>query len=93
MLRMLSEEAKAAVARVQFRAKVLSRMNKGRYFERQREEYMRQRAEVVEKYGVETVPGCNLCRYYSLFGGPPHEANPNCKSGGRPHCSCEICEE
>lgn len=24
-------------------------------------------------------------------GGPPHNASPRCESGGRTHCSCEVC--
>lgn len=22
---------------------------------------------------------------------PPHDASPECSSGGRPHCSCDVC--
>jgi hypothetical protein len=24
-------------------------------------------------------------------GGPPHDASPDCKSGGHKHCTCDVC--
>lgn len=35
------------------------------------------------------VEGCN---YHPVPGGPNiHRVNPHCKSGGRPHCTCDYC--
>lgn len=35
------------------------------------------------------------CNYCKLYGGslmmPPHFASAGCKSGGRNHCTCNIC--
>ena len=31
--------------------------------------------------------GCDLCE----SPGPPHDASPNCESGKREHCSCDVC--
>lgn len=37
---------------------------------------------------------CDFCRYiqdeHGGFG-PPHFANPNCRSGGHNHCTCDTC--
>lgn len=33
------------------------------------------------------ITGCALCH----SGGPPHDASPNCESGKRAHCSCDVC--
>ena len=32
------------------------------------------------------------CDYHPVPGGPNiHRVNPHCKSGGRPHCTCDYC--
>ena len=31
--------------------------------------------------------GCDQCE----SPGPPHDASPNCESGKRAHCSCDVC--
>lgn len=40
-------------------------------------------------------PGeCNYCDRERQDGNtlhPPHDASPDCKSGKRPHCSCDTC--
>jgi len=36
-------------------------------------------------------PTCERCRWSSVFGGPSHEASIGCRSGRRPHCSCDTC--
>lgn len=37
------------------------------------------------------VDGCELCKTYEITGGPGHDPSPNCRSGKRPHCSCDTC--
>ena len=34
---------------------------------------------------------CPSCRVYSIFGGPSHNPSPMCRSGKRPHCTCDAC--
>lgn len=37
---------------------------------------------------------CQICDNLRSEGesfAPPHEASPNCKSGGYNHCSCDTC--
>jgi hypothetical protein len=36
-------------------------------------------------------PECATCLEQSVFGGPSHEASPRCRSGRRPHCTCDTC--
>jgi hypothetical protein len=36
-------------------------------------------------------PDCEYCLEVSVFGGPNHNASGSCRSGGRAHCSCDIC--
>lgn len=45
--------------------------------------------EAVERWSVKS--DCELCRKYSVFGGPSHHASGSCRSGGRSHCSCDTC--
>ena len=49
-------------------------------------------AEAEEKFGDDLGhPGCKMCRHVSVFGGPSHEASTFCRSGKRPHCTCDTC--
>lgn len=41
-------------------------------------------------------PNCKYCqeRYYKPaepLGGPSHKASAACRSGARPHCTCDAC--
>lgn len=48
--------------------------------------------EAIERFGHnEEHPDCTQCKRYSVFGGPDHDASRRCKSGRKPHCSCDTC--
>ncbi len=48
--------------------------------------------EAEERFGSDLGhPGCKTCRNVSVFGGPSHDASPNCRSGRHSHCSCDTC--
>jgi hypothetical protein len=34
---------------------------------------------------------CSTCQDPAQRGGPSHTPSQNCKSGKRPHCSCDTC--
>lgn len=34
---------------------------------------------------------CEACVAAREFGGPSHYASPRCRSGKRPHCTCDTC--
>jgi hypothetical protein len=36
-------------------------------------------------------PNCDYCLTVSVFGGPGHEPSSFCRSGKRPHCTCDSC--
>lgn len=38
-----------------------------------------------------TAPGCPTCERETTDFHPPHDASPRCESGGREHCSCDVC--
>lgn len=40
--------------------------------------------------GYHRVPYCASCEMYEGMG-PPHNASAACQSGGRNHCSCDVC--
>jgi hypothetical protein len=50
-------------------------------------------AKVLEKFGRKNPahPDCEACLRASVFGGPSHEPSRMCRSGKRPHCSCDAC--
>jgi hypothetical protein len=38
--------------------------------------------------------GCGYCETEKEAGRtffPPHRSSPRCRSGGRPHCTCDTC--
>ena len=38
------------------------------------------------------VAGCKYCDIHKFDKyAPPHEASPNCESGKKPHCTCDVC--
>lgn len=48
----------------------------------------------LEKFGKRNVqhPECQQCYEQSVFrGGPSHAPSSRCRSGQRPHCSCDTC--
>ncbi len=47
--------------------------------------------EGVQQFAKPQVPGCRECEVYSVFGGPSHHASSFCRSGKRPHCTCDTC--
>lgn len=36
-------------------------------------------------------PDCDYCLTVFVFGGPGHEPSSFCRSGKRPHCTCNSC--
>jgi len=51
-------------------------------------------SEAVQKFGRPNPrhPDCSTCLTQSVFpGGPDHEPSEYCRSGKRPHCSCDSC--
>lgn len=50
------------------------------------------RLEVAERCIRRPAGECAGCDANRASGyGPPHDASPNCESGGRSHCSCDVC--
>ena len=49
--------------------------------------------EAVWKFGTVNPdhPECEACLKYSVFDGPRHEPSKHCESGGRAHCTCDVC--
>lgn len=50
--------------------------------------------EAVAVHGVRhpRFPECEACLRQSVFPeGPTHVGSSMCRSGGRPHCSCDAC--
>ncbi len=39
---------------------------------------------------AEALTNCSICRSPNLLK-PPHYASSGCESGGRTHCSCDVC--
>jgi hypothetical protein len=39
------------------------------------------------------IANCKYCQEIKASGGfgPSHFASPNCQSGRRPHCTCDLC--
>ena len=50
-------------------------------------------ADVLKQFGVRNPkhPDCDRCFTGSVFGGPGHYASRFCRSGQRPHCTCDTC--
>lgn len=49
--------------------------------------------EKLRKY-CEQFPDCETCKRKietGNYAGPIHEPGANCRSGKRPHCSCDSC--
>jgi hypothetical protein len=36
-------------------------------------------------------PSCQFCIEHEGQMAPPHNPSPNCQSGKRPHCTCDLC--
>lgn len=49
------------------------------------------RAEGIRLFATPEVADCDTCKSVSVFGGPPHYGSPRCRSGKRPHCTCDTC--
>lgn len=49
--------------------------------------------DVVIGYGGSLLyhSDCQQCVYANAHGGPSHYASPRCRSGKRPHCTCDTC--
>lgn len=47
----------------------------------------------ADKAQREEIANCEYCKKIAAEGGfgPSHFASPNCQSGRRPHCSCDLC--
>ena len=37
------------------------------------------------------IAACTFCQSFKGKMHPPHFASPNCESGKRNHCTCDIC--
>jgi hypothetical protein len=49
-------------------------------------------AEAKRRFGNNKAhPDCDYCLTVSVFGGPGHEPSSFCRSGKRPHCTCDTC--
>lgn len=49
-------------------------------------------AEAKLKFGDNSRhPDCEYCLEVSVFGGPDHDPSSGCRSGKRPHCTCDTC--
>ena len=50
-------------------------------------------AEAIAIHGVKNPrhPNCKECLRVSVFGGPEHDPSGGCRSGHRPHCTCNSC--
>lgn len=47
---------------------------------------------MMAKFGNDSsYPGCQDCLLYSVIGGPSHAASSRCRSGRKPHCTCDTC--
>lgn len=61
-------------------------------FENARDQLKILETQAISKYGKDKGhPGCSLCLRYSVFGGPGHEPSSMCRSGKKPHCTCDTC--
>jgi hypothetical protein len=49
------------------------------------------RQAAIAAYAKPEVPDCEYCKVVSVFGGPSHFASDYCRSGRRPHCTCDTC--
>ncbi len=48
--------------------------------------------EAKKKFGNNARhPDCEYCLEVSVFGGPSHDGSSLCRSGGRSHCTCDLC--
>ncbi len=51
-----------------------------------------QGTSAAEIYTSGSVADCEYCKKLREFsGGPRHRASSRCESGGRPHCTCDVC--
>ena len=49
------------------------------------------RSQGAADWGTPQVEGCEECAINSVFGGPRHNPSSHCRSGKRPHCTCDAC--
>jgi len=49
------------------------------------------RAQLAKVNRIHKAKGCSYCEAEKTDFHPSHDASPNCQSGGRNHCSCDVC--
>ena len=61
--------------------------------EKAQKELLNLKEAVLDRFGKKNprYPACRECLSASLFGGPGHESSSMCRSGKKPHCTCDAC--
>lgn len=56
-------------------------------------EIQKVREDLVTLFGKinPKYPDCETCLWNSVFGGPSHYFSERCRSGRKPHCTCDLC--